>query len=135
MRYRDISNQVDLTSEINFSFTRSPISKVPAFPVAPFEGSRLSGRQFRRFPPFRSLISISKVPGFEYWTKLLRTKSVLRLGGSWTEFRGPGHHFEGPGHHFEDSGVLKVSYLNDPGLLKVLSGSRFGIGTPEIMKT
>ncbi|CAB4413347.1 unnamed protein product [Rhizophagus irregularis] len=108
-----------------FSPFRSPISKVPAFPVAhfdgfrisghPFGGFRISGHPFRWFPPFRS--PTSKVPGFEvldeivrpdflgsgilkYWTNEIgrvaspsggvfgRTELVLRLGGSWTEFRG-----------------------------------------------
>ncbi|CAB4446455.1 unnamed protein product [Rhizophagus irregularis] len=69
MRYRDISNQVDLTSEINFFVShgrpfrrfppfRSPISKVPTFrsPVSKVPTF------FRRFPPFR--LPISKVPAF-----------------------------------------------------------------------
>ncbi|CAB4439220.1 unnamed protein product [Rhizophagus irregularis] len=47
----------------------------------------------------------------KYWTneigspRLPRTELVLRLGGSWTEFRGPGH-------HFEDSGISKSCERN-----------------------
>ncbi|CAB4412077.1 unnamed protein product [Rhizophagus irregularis] len=135
---------------------RLPISKVSAFPVTHFEGSRLSGHPFQRFPPFWSPILkvsaflITHFEGFGFrststgrnWRVASpfgrvfgRTELVLwlffRFFGSWTEFRGSRH-------HFEDSGVLKscernwVPDLNDP-RFKVPSGSQFGIGIPGLI--
>ncbi|CAB4446907.1 unnamed protein product [Rhizophagus irregularis] len=88
-------SEVDLTSEINFFVShgrpfrrfppfRSPISKVPAFPVTHFEGSRLSGRPFGRFPPFRS--PISKVPTFRSPVSKIPAFPVAHFEGSSVSF-------------------------------------------------